>query len=91
MATLSRGECSYPCLDRLLLFFSGLTSKKDLLSITKNVVVYILGTIKEMKLTNAEGKGGELALSLGKFTQALEITLKIGNNHLLFQTRVREF
>ena len=31
---LSRGECTDPCLDRLLLFFSGLTSKKDLLSTT---------------------------------------------------------
>ena len=87
----SWGERPNPCLDRLLLFFSDLTSKKDLLSITQNVVFYILGTIKEMKIINAEGKGGELALSLGKFTQALEITLKIGNNHLLFQTRVREF
>ena len=33
----------------------------------------------------------DYALSLGKFTQALEITLKIGNKHLLFQTRAREF
>ena len=31
---LSRGERPDPCLDRLLLFLSGLTSKKDLLSIT---------------------------------------------------------
>ena len=59
MAILSRGECPNPCLDRLLLFFSGLTSKKDLLSITSNVIVYILGTIKKTKITNAEGKGGE--------------------------------
>ena len=33
----------------------------------------------------------DYALSLGKFMQALEITLKIGNKHLLFQTRVRDF
>ena len=31
---LSRGECLNPCLDRLLFIFSGLISKKDLLSIT---------------------------------------------------------
>ena len=49
------------------MFFSGLTSQKDLLSITQNVVVSILGTIKEKKITNAEGKGGELISSvLGK-------------------------
>ena len=56
----SRGEHPEPCLDRLLLFLSGLTWKKDLLSITQNVVVYILVTIKETKITNAEGKGGQL-------------------------------
>ena len=33
----------------------------------------------------------DYAPSLGKFTQALEITLKISNKHLLFQTRAREF
>ena len=32
----------------------------------------------------------DYALTLGKFTQALEITLKIGSKHLLFQTRVTE-
>ena len=48
-------------------FSQVLTSKKDLLSITQNIVVYILGTIKEMKITNAKGKGGELISSvLGK-------------------------
>ena len=31
---LSRGESTNPRLDKLLLFFSGLTSKKDLLSTT---------------------------------------------------------
>ena len=31
---LLRGEHPDPCLDRLLLFFSGLTSKKDLESVT---------------------------------------------------------
>ena len=31
-----------------------------------------------------------LAPSLGKFTRALEVTLKIGNDHLLFQARVRD-
>ena len=38
------------------------------------------------------GRGwAEYALSLGKFIQALGITLKIGNKHVLFQTRAREF
>ena len=59
---LSKGERPDPCLDRLLLFSSGLTLKKDVLSITQNIVVYILGTIKEMKITNTEGKGGELIM-----------------------------
>ena len=59
---LSRGERPDPCLDRLLLFSSGLTLKKDVLSITQNIVVYILGTIKATKITNAEGKHGELIM-----------------------------
>ena len=37
-----------------------------------------------------ERRQADYALSLGKFIQALEITLKIGSKHLLFQTRVRE-
>ena len=38
------------------------------------------------------GRGwADYALSLGKFIQALGITLKIGNKHVLFQTRAREF
>ena len=32
----------------------------------------------------------DYAPSLGKFTQALESTLKTGNKHVLFQTRARE-
>ena len=38
-----------------------------------------------------ERRQADYASSLGKFTETLEITLKIGNRHLLFQTRVREF
>ena len=87
MAILSRGECPNPCLDRLLLFFSGL------------IIYYIeccclhfrYHQAKENTKCRRERWRANCAPSLGKFIQALEITLKIGNKHLLFQTRAREF
>ena len=86
---LSRGERTDPCLDRLLLFFSGLTSKKDLLSINRSYCLHI--RYNQGNKCRRERWRADYAPSLGKFIQALEITLKVGNKHLLFQTRVREF
>ena len=87
LSTLSRGEHPNPCLGRLSLFFLG------------PIIYYIecccphfrYNQGNENKKCRWERWWANYAPSLGKFIQALEITLKIGNKHLLFQTRVREF
>ena len=84
---LSRGEHLLLFLDRLLLFLSGL------------IISYIECCCLQFR-NNQRNKNNkcrrerwwaDYALSLEKFIQALEITLKMGNKHLLFQTRVRIF
>ena len=83
---LSRGECPDPCLDRLLLFLS-------------HLIIYYIECCLHFRYNQGNKNNkcrretwwADYALSLGKSIQALDITLKIGNKHLLFQTRAREF
>ena len=83
---LSRGECTDPCLDRLLLFLSGFITYY----IECCCLHFRYNQGNENNKCRRERWRADYAPSVGKFIQALEITLKIGNKHL-FQTRVREF
>ena len=82
-----KGRVPRPCLDRLLLFLSGF------------IIYYIeccclhfgYNQGNENNKCRRERWWADYAPSVGKFIQALEITLKIGNKHLLFQTGAREF
>ena len=87
LATLSRGEHANPCLDRLLLFLSGLI----IYDIECCCLHFRYNQEHKNNKCRRESWRADYAPSLGKFIQALEITLKIVNKHLLFQTRLREF
>ena len=87
LATLSRGEHANPCLDRLLLFLSGLI----IYDIECCCLHFRYNQEHKNNKCRRESWRADYAPSLGKIIQALEITLKIVNKHLLFQTRLREF